>query len=317
MEANTLDTKITTKPQIWAIGGGKGGVGKSMLCGNMGIALAQKGARVILVDGDLGGANLHTCLGIANPKVGLSDFLERQIASLKDSVIATAIPNLGLISGAKDALTISNPKYAHKMRILRAIETLDAEYVLIDLGAGSNFNTLDFFLLAHPNVIVVVPEPTSIENAYRFIKSAFYRQLRQNSPNSHIRSIVDKAMEKENDLGIRTPCELLTHLRSLGEECREFANLQVQSFRPKLIVNQIRSQTEIKIGYAMGNACLKYFGLHLDFVGYLEYSEEVWQSIVQRQPMLAHFSHTSTARKIREVCENLLNDRLIEIQKTS
>ena len=303
------------KPQIWAIGGGKGGVGKSMLSGNIGIALAQKGAQVVLIDGDLGGANLHTCLGVSSPKVGLSDYILRHVPQLKDTVVSTPVPNLGLISGAKDHLTISNPKHAQKLRVLRAIQNLEADYVILDLGASNNFNTLDFFLLADSLVIVVVPEPTSIENAYRFIKSAFYRQVRQNSPTSSIRTVVDQTMERNNRFGIQTPHELLTHIRNMGEEFSEFVDQQVTAFHPKLILNQIRSNKDIRVGFAMGNACAKYFGIQLDFVGYLEYDDAVWQSIVRRQPLLAHFSQTPITSKIRDVCDNLLYGRLLESEK--
>ena len=67
------------KKKIWAIGGGKGGVGKSYVAGNLGILLAQKGNNVVLADLDLGGANLHTWLGVRNPIKGITEFIERDI----------------------------------------------------------------------------------------------------------------------------------------------------------------------------------------------------------------------------------------------
>ncbi len=304
-----------TRPKIWAIGGGKGGVGKSLLTGNLGINLSQAGKKVILIDGDLGGANLHTCLGVANPDVSLSDFMTRQVEHLSEAAVETPVPNLKLISGAQDILSIANPKHAQKMRFLRAVQTLEADYVLLDLGAGSNFNTLDFFLLAKPQVIVVIPEPTSIENAYRFIKSAFYRRIRHASPTSQIRDLINETMDKNNRYGIRTPHELLTHLRNMEEDLDAFVDQQVNAFRPKLVLNQIRSRSDIRIGFAMENACAKYFGIHLDFVGYVDYSDIVWQSVVQRQPLLIHHTHSPITQKIKNVCENLLKNRKLEPQK--
>ncbi|MEE8219789.1 MAG: P-loop NTPase, partial [bacterium] len=64
---------------IWAIGGGKGGTGKSFMTASLGIQLAQFGRRTIIVDADLGAANLHTCLGVKSPKVTLADFLSRTV----------------------------------------------------------------------------------------------------------------------------------------------------------------------------------------------------------------------------------------------
>ncbi|MBF0278034.1 MAG: P-loop NTPase [SAR324 cluster bacterium] len=305
------------KPIIWAIGGGKGGVGKSVLSGNLGIALAKKRKQVVLIDSDLGGANLHTCLGIANPQMGLSDFLSKHIRQLKDVVVPTTFPYLSLISGARDSLNVSNPKHTQKLKILRAIRNLETEHIILDLGAGSNFNTLDFFLAADIQVIVVVPEPTSIENAYRFVKSSFYRQIRQKSPNSSIRSIVDQTIGQSDRLGFRNPHEFLAHLRTMGSEIGEFVDEQVLTFNPKLIVNQIRSSKDRRIGFAMRNACAKYFGIQLDFAGSIEYDDNVRQSIIKRQPLLEIFPQSSFASGVLEVCDNLLYGRFLESEKLS
>ena len=64
-------------PRIWAIGGGKGGVGKSVLAANLGVVLAKRRQRVIVVDADLGGANLHTLFGMPDPELTLSDYIDR------------------------------------------------------------------------------------------------------------------------------------------------------------------------------------------------------------------------------------------------
>src|SRR6218665_3842829 len=165
--------------RIIAVGGGKGGIGKSLVSSNLGVALAAKGQRVLLVDADLGGANLHTCLGVAQPTATLSDFLLRPKARLEDVILPTGVPNLSLIAGALDVLDAANIKYAHKQRLLRSLQTQSVDYLILDLGAGSSFNTLDFFIIADHGVLVLLPEPTSVENAYRFVKAAFYRRLQQ------------------------------------------------------------------------------------------------------------------------------------------
>ena len=63
---------------MWTIGGGKGGIGKSLFTANVGITLAQMGNRVCVIDADLGGANLHSCLGVTQPMATLDDFMTRQ-----------------------------------------------------------------------------------------------------------------------------------------------------------------------------------------------------------------------------------------------
>src|SRR4030065_2962674 len=72
------------KPRIWAVGGGKGGVGKSVISTNLGVALAKRGYRCILVDADLGGANLHTMVGIPNPAKSLTELFPKDAGNLAD-----------------------------------------------------------------------------------------------------------------------------------------------------------------------------------------------------------------------------------------
>ncbi|MBW2091668.1 MAG: P-loop NTPase, partial [Deltaproteobacteria bacterium] len=67
------------RSEIWAVGGGKGGVGKSFLISGMGSSLALEGKQVILLDADLGGANLHTFLGINKPENTLTDFFDDKL----------------------------------------------------------------------------------------------------------------------------------------------------------------------------------------------------------------------------------------------
>ena len=126
-------------PRIWAIGGGKGGVGKSVIAANLAVAVAQSGARVALVDADLGGANLHTLLGISTPQRNLADFVARRVASLDRVMTPTSTENLWLVSGARALLEMANPNFGQKGKILRHICALDVDHVFLDLGAGSAF----------------------------------------------------------------------------------------------------------------------------------------------------------------------------------
>src|SRR5512139_350290 len=133
---------------IWAIGGGKGGSGKSFITANVGICLSQLGARVILIDADLGGANLHTFLGITPPTASLSDFIKRRVLDLNDVLIPTVIPNLRLLTGAQDLLTATDSKTFQRRKLLRSIQGLESDYILVDLGAGNAVSVLDFFLMS-------------------------------------------------------------------------------------------------------------------------------------------------------------------------
>jgi flagellar biosynthesis protein FlhG len=117
--------------EIIAVGGGKGGTGKSFLSSNIGAYIASQGYKVILIDADLGGANLHSFLSASTNKNTLTDFIENNI-SLNDAVYPTKIENLSLIIGDINSFNSSNIKYSQKLKLYRHIMNLDADYILLD-----------------------------------------------------------------------------------------------------------------------------------------------------------------------------------------
>jgi flagellar biosynthesis protein FlhG len=302
---------MNQQTKIWAVGGGKGGVGKSFLTTNIGVLLAEQGKRVVLIDLDLGGANLHTCLGVTDLDRSVSDFLHRRYETLSEALTSTEVENLYLLSGAQDSLNVANPKYAQKMRLLRELKNLDADYILMDLGAGTSFNTLDFFLAADTQLLVAVPEPTSIENAYRFIKSSFYRLIRMYSPTPKLKAFVEEAMDRNNQYGIRTPRELLVQLRAMGEEVETFANQLVERYKPQLVLNQVRTANDIRVGTAMENACLKYFGIYIEYRGYLHNHDAVRKSVLQRKPLMTQFPEAEIGEDLKRLLENILQQQKV------
>jgi flagellar biosynthesis protein FlhG len=295
--------------EIWAIGGGKGGVGKSLVAANLAISLARAGHRVCAVDLDLGCANLHTCLGIDIPQVTLSDFFSRRITRIEDSVVQTGIPNLSLVSGAQDALGVANLKHTQKSKLLESLLALPVDYLIFDLGAGTSFNTLDFFLSAHNGILVLLPEPTSIENTYRFIKSTYYRKLKMAESLFEVRPMIDMAMDQKNPLGIRSPSDLVREVSRYSPEMAIKIREVIASYRPKLIINQARTQTDIDIGFSIKSVCKKYFGIDMEYLGYLDYDSAVWQSVRRKRPLMLEFPNSKLVSNFERVVHYLTHKK--------
>ncbi|MBL8949812.1 MAG: P-loop NTPase, partial [Myxococcaceae bacterium] len=252
----------TRARRIIAVGGGKGGIGKSMVSANLGIALAQRGSSVVMVDADLGGANLHSCLGVPQPTVSLSDFIDKRFATLGEVAVPTGVERLRLISGARDVLDAANPRHAEKQKLLRNIRGLDVDYVIVDLGAGTGYNVLDFFLLADTGVVVLLPEPTSIENAYRFIKAAFFRRLQLMEKELGCGELISAALSG-GEGAARTPLELLAQAREKHPESVALLEQAVNGFHPQVVLNQARTRTDHELGAQVCGASKKFFGLDL------------------------------------------------------
>jgi flagellar biosynthesis protein FlhG len=293
------------KNQIWAIGGGKGGVGKSLVTANVSICLALMGHKVVAIDLDLGGANLHTCLGVPIPEKTLSDYISRKVSGLNELTTPTSIPNLSIISGAQDEVGIANLKTLQKTKIVRKLRELDADFVILDLGAGTSFNTLDFFISADKGIITTLPEPTSIENSYRFIKSVYHRKLKSIEELLEIGPLIDQALNSKVSESI-TPVELVNKVFEINPAMGAKLKSEIAHFNPKLIINQVRTQTDVDIGHSMSIICRKYFGIELDYVGHLDYDAAVWQSVKKKRPLLMEFPNSKLVNNFDHLVNNLL-----------
>ena len=299
----------TTARCIWAVGGGKGGIGKTLLTSNIAVYLSWLNKRVVVVDMDLGGANLHTSLGVDPPVRTLSDLVLGRVEDIHDLIQPTPLRNLMLISGAQDPMGIANMRHMQKARLLRKFREIDADFVLLDLGAGTATNTLDFFLLADRKIVVVTPEPTSIENAYRFIKSAFYRMLRAATPSPYVRQLIEQAMDSKNSRGIRTPKDLLSEVTRLSPTEGAELESRMKQFLISLIVNQVRIRAEADIGKSIQMVCERYFGMSVDNLGYLPYDNAVWQSIRKRKPFLLEAPNCTAVTHLENILRNLLKQK--------
>jgi flagellar biosynthesis protein FlhG len=262
---------------------------------------------VILIDADLGGANLHTCLGVrAGERVSLSDWFEDRVLELDKVAIETPVPGLRLILGALGHTGKAETTAEQRTQLLRAVRKLPADLVIFDLAAGTDRSTIDFFLEADEGFLVTTPEPTAIENAYAFLRAAFYRQLAQELADSPARDVIRVAMDQRNERGIRTPADLLHEIDRIDPaEGQRFRRL-IERFHPHLVVNQVRDTEEVKMGFSIRSVCKKYFGIDVDYAGYICFDDNVWRSVKERRPLVLAYPRSDGALYIRRIVKKLL-----------
>ena len=298
-----LEASAEAGPRIWAIGGGKGGVGKSVVTANLAVAVARTGARVALVDADLGGANLHTLMGLPSPKRNLSDFISRRVSSLAEVMNPTSVDTLWLVSGAKAMLETANPNYGQKGKLLRHIGALDVDHVFLDLGAGTAFNVLDFFLAARRGILVVVPEATSVENAYFFIKAAYFRKLKRAQPRQQVKAAIEAVMKSDDRRFVRTPRDLMARVMTVDAEAGAALMEAASTFSPSIIVNRVDRTEQSRLGAEIGSACHDYFGIHLQCLGVLPNDALVRRSVEERRPALELYPQSAFASAVRAAAD--------------
>jgi flagellar biosynthesis protein FlhG len=282
-----LNTEGKSTPKILAIGGGKGGAGKSVFSTIMAFWLARTGHRTVLMDIDLGGANLHTLLGIKSPDKTLNDFITRKFNVLEDICIDTSEKNLRLISGASDVLTLANPHFSQKIKLITHLSRLDADYVVLDLGAGTSFNVLDFFLIAHKKIIVLTPEPTSIQNAYIFVRNTAYRKLsRLSNKNPSLQALIKIAMDPKNVLKIRTIKELFMFIEESDDKnIIEVLKKEIGNIHLEVVTNMVKNEKEENAGRIVQIVAEKYLTIPSTNLGCVSYDKHIRTMVSDMIPL--------------------------------
>ncbi|UCH80851.1 MAG: hypothetical protein JSW20_14115, partial [Nitrospiraceae bacterium] len=221
-------------------------------------------------DLDLGAANVHACLGILRKTPTIADFIQKRAASLEQILIDTSRNNLKLISGADFMPGMANPAYWMKLKIMRHIKAIPADIVILDLGAGVHFNTLDFFGIADRGVVLTAPEPGAVMNAYGFIKGALFRKLqgifRRHPEISHIIDEESKKTEAESRLTLE---QFADEVKRIDPELHPLIHEVEQTFNPALVVNRVpEGQSHILVKNLLSLSRDK-LGISIDHIGNL------------------------------------------------
>jgi flagellar biosynthesis protein FlhG len=291
------------------VGGGKGGVGKSVVASSLACAIAASGRRCVLIDADLGGANLHTLLGVARPTRTLSHFLSGEVRRLADVVVPTSVPNLSLVSGNDALLDAANPKHCHKEKLLRHIRRLDVDEVLLDLGGGSAFHVLDAFLVARRGLVVVTPEPTSIENTEHFLRAALYRWLRGVARLPEVRAAMLRLEQDPTRQRIGSARELIARVKGIDPLAAKLLEERADAFAPLLVVNQVETADHRHVGPELAARCGERLGVAIQYAGSLDADRSVRDAVARERSAHQLFFHCAFSRQIRELAARLVSDR--------
>lgn len=296
----------TPQPRIVAIGGGKGGVGKSLVAANVGIFLATLGKRVILIDGSFGAPNLHIFAGVPRPARSLSEALAANGPALADLAVPTYVPGVKLIAGVYDPPWIAEPGPTFVRMICEQLRTLPADWVVVDLGPGLASPTLELFLEADISMVVAVPDPTSIELMHRFVKAAFLKLLDRRGLAHLVRSRTGEEKPGELEGGAPSPLEIwLDAVEDGAAEVHELRDA-ILGYAPHLVINSARSKSDMELGRAVASVARRRLGVPIRYLGHLEYDEAVWASTRRRRPLLIEHPETRVAKCFERVARGLL-----------
>jgi flagellar biosynthesis protein FlhG len=305
MQPDADSAVVPAMKRIFSIGGGKGGAGKSFVATSLGVFLARQRKRVVLVDLDLGASNLHTLVGVKPEGPGLHTFLSKSIPDLAKTAVPTPVPNLYLIGSAACSMEIANLYHQQKLKIIRAIRQLPFDIILLDLGAGTHFNTLDFFLSGREGVLVFTPEPTSVENSIRFIRAAYLRRLKQIVKADAFHDSVHEAMEMA-DAGLLNSPDVIERVLRHNPEKEGLMRKRLAGFTFRLVVNQHRKTNDPRLGGNLENVCSRHFYSRFRFMGCVSHDERVHDSVAARSLYVEKYPYTATATELKNIAHALL-----------
>ncbi|WP_346354651.1 MinD/ParA family protein [Azotosporobacter soli] len=185
IKAQASEAKVIT------VTSGKGGVGKTNFTVNLALALAQLGKRVLILDADLGMANVDVVLGCSAP-YNILHLLEEGFG-IQD-IVVDAPGGIKFISGGSGIYQLANLNEQQLQNIIHQVVVCDdwADIILVDTGAGLNKGVMKFVIAADEVIIVTTPEPTAITDAYAMMKA--YASYQGVAP---LRLIVNRVVEKE------------------------------------------------------------------------------------------------------------------------
>ncbi len=305
--------------RVLAVGGGKGGVGKSLVSTNLAVSLAKAGARVVMLDADLGAPNLHTMFGIMRPDRTVEDFLAGRSQTLDEVALPTPVPNLRIICGAEGALGSAHPTFQSKQKLLGELGKLPVDVLLIDVGAGVDLDTIDFFNAADTRLVVMVPEITSLQNGYAFLKIALFRRLQRASAGLRVSEKLTAAFGKDAfEIG-STLDKVSTFFTLLEDEVPELVasfKLLLAEFNASIIGNMLHKPADRNALYAIQRMINERLGINVDVAAALRQNPQVRASVNEGKP----FALTATpsdpdVKELGQLAQRLLKQDLSLIRR--
>jgi len=296
---------LSSSAIVVPVAAGKGGVGKTQIAANLAIALAQAGNKTVVVDLDLGGSNLHTHLGLRKRYPGLGYYLRARTAALDELLVETSVPGLQFIPGDGRSPFMANIAYQQKLRLIRHLRALEADYLALDLSAGASYNSLDFFAMAPSGLLVTQAEFPSIMNMLSFLKQSMLRRIRAECAKDYrlrrkfdvmtkratgeqgtLQSVRDELDRLEPGLGAR--------IDALCERCR-----------PRIVVNMVDAPEDLDVATQIDRAAAQSLNLSVDYFGLVFYDRAVKQAIRDGVPLMLQYPDSLAARCIRQIAERV------------
>jgi flagellar biosynthesis protein FlhG len=299
---------MSDEPIIIPIAGGKGGVGKTFVTANLAVALAQAGHLTIAVDFDLGNSNLHTLLGLQNRYPGVGDYLRGAVkGSPADLIVQTQIPKLGFIPGDGRMPFMANITYNQKQTLRRLLKALPAKYVLVDLSAGTAFNTLDLFLSSNSGLIITTPEHPALMSTLVFVKNLVLRAIDQRlRRDTTLKQKLNDMYRQNMKDSIFTVEQFRSDLAKTHPKQAEKIEAICESIRPRFVYNMVEDVADLEIFGRIDSTLSDLLSIEGDHIGVIPYEQSVRRLLKQPGIFLLQAPDSAIAVAVKRVAQRII-----------
>jgi flagellar biosynthesis protein FlhG len=240
--------------------------------------------------------------------MSLKQYLNKEVNDINDVVIQTKQPNLSVISSSGCSLEIANLYYAQKVKLIRAIKKLSYDYLFIDLGSGTHYNTLDFYLISNEGILITTPEPISIENMFRFIKSIYLRKLKAVLKNNGLNIICREYLNTVNDSQIKSFSDIINFVRQYDAENNANIENCIKDHKIGLILNQFRWQVDKNFGHELTQICNKHLYFNYHFLGNVSSDNKIGDATMKDRVFVNEYGYAKTATELYNVARAIVDE---------
>jgi flagellar biosynthesis protein FlhG len=288
-------------PRLFVVGGGSGGVGKSLIAANLAVYFAQLGRSVVLVDADARGRGLHTSFGVPAAAAGYA-----LSSPFGEALVDTAVQGLRLLRFPHEVSAFGLAfRGTRAERFLGRLRELPAELVVVDVGAGASPFSLQLLAAADLPLLVSAPEPGSVEGLYRFLRTAFrYRLKRVLAKTDNRRRYGLGVLAEAPEYG--TPFDLIASLGRRDRSLQQLAEDELRRMRFGHVVSGTRHRADAELSSWMSSIVFAHYGMSLEDFGTLEHDDTVWIAARKQMPLLVDNPAGKASRQIERLARRIL-----------
>ncbi len=295
------------KRKIIPVASGKGGVGKSVFSANLALRLAAAGAETVVIDLDLGGSNLHTYLGLRNTRVGIGNMLSSSGKKLADFVHDTGREHLRYVPGDVLVSGMTRLSASQRTRIVDGIESLKADYVILDLGSGTNELVIDTFLISNSGIVVSTPQAPSALNAYALLKNVLFYRLKSEFASSKKIASYLKSVQKERRPG-STPGidDIIAGIKKIDSRSATRAKKKLAELKPLLVSNMVNTSEDYQMLVSLRKLISENLGIDPASLGAISSDPTCQQALAALQPITEFAPTCAASYQIDRIAQKIL-----------